>query len=151
MTGQILGLNPTRVDDEAVYKPGMLGMDDEGNWYRYARAVGSVRVNNFVGFSQTWEARAAASNNTGSGAKLGVSSAAFNGTDYGWFMVDGVAQAEVNGAVSAGGVATVTAEGGRITDGGTAANHIEGVHFPAGIADNATGPVILTHPHRIGA
>ena len=145
----ILGIDPTRVTEDAEFVLGAVGFNDDGKGWKYVQAAGGIAINRVSRIDEDGQAAELSTSNDDPGIPLGVAQTAFADNEYGWLQIFGNARVFVNGAVAAGEKPVATAEAGSITD-GTAEPILQGIYFPDAIADNGTGDVVLTWAH-VGA
>ena len=141
--GGIIGLDPERRTDEAEFLLGTVGWTDDGKAWRYVQANGALRANNCALIKVHQAEPLTLTNDNQINGPAGIlRRRAFADEEYGFLQIYGESLAEVNGAVAVNGVPIPTAEGGRITDGGTEATGLLGIYFHTVIADNAVGALV---------
>lgn len=153
----IFGIDPTQIWDDSAdeipeFSVGTLGIDDDGKIYQFVRANGALdTVGDVVIIDEAGDAAPISTTNsaagTGGGLPCGVTLAVMADNDWGWVQRHGVIAA-VNAATdcAAHTELNTTGTGGRLDDGGSGAEVVEGVTLTATAADN-TAPGILNWPY----
>lgn len=154
MSGQLLGVDLTRIDSEAKHTLGSLHISKNGSHYRYMQADGSVTAYNFYTYIPgTWQ--------IAEPMDLGVdpadaesvpvcvwdgSSTAITDNYYAWvFVGPGLFRATTAAAVAAQAIIYGHATAGLVDDAATALL-LKGVHAPTAIGSATTGQFYAALP-----
>lgn len=136
----------TDVDAKARNVVGTRTFDDAGNEYVYLQGIGSTVIGSCVtyGLSAT-SAFLTALSVTGVKGPVAIAMAAVLATQFGWYQIYGLAQANFNGAAVAG-APLYSASTGKVDDAVVSGDQIDGAIVAATVAGSGLGAVFITYP-----